>query len=137
MFLQDDTSPFDQALAHPFLGEPITKRLSCLSLFPVTSKKQSSSLLEDARGTFDLSYRCEQRESTGSYKPPTGNQTHEITFASSDHYDDDFSSGSFGLVSLEEGGAINADVAILHERLEDISEINLSMKQINQIQKGE
>ncbi|GKY91995.1 hypothetical protein MPSEU_000171100 [Mayamaea pseudoterrestris] len=131
MFLHDDASPFDQALAHPFLGEPVSKRLSSLSLFKLTSSKQSRDYAEDA---FDLSYRGERRES--QYKAPHATQeTHEITFASSDHDGEDFSSGSFGLVSLEEGLSLDADVAIFRERLDDISEINMSMKHINQIQK--
>ena len=132
MFHCDDTSLFDQALSHPFLGEPVTKRLSSLSLFTISSSKKTT---DDPTDKYDLGYRGESRASR--YKAPHCSNMHEITFASSDHDDEDFSTGSFRLVSVEEGRTIDGNVAVFQERLEEINEIHQSVKYIHEIQQGE
>jgi hypothetical protein len=62
----------------------------------------------------------------------------EIMFESEDDDDKEGTSCELSaLAALEEGRATDVDLAIFLERHNDISDINESMKHINQIQRGE
>jgi hypothetical protein len=140
--LIEESSPFDQALAHPFLGEPISKRLNVLSLFSMRKEGHSESFV-DPSDDFDLSYRGdshrESKQRSAKYEPPKKSKIHEITFSHDPGEIEDSSSGSFALMAQEEGRCVatEGDFAIIQERHESIADIKTSMKQIHQIQKGQ
>jgi hypothetical protein len=106
---QDESSPFDQALANPFIAnEKSPKRWS---LRTETTSDTSSDSLSEAEGTPE-----------GSYKAPI----EEITFT----IDDGDEEGAF-VLAMEEG---NLDRALLQERNQGIREIRDSMLTIKDIQ---
>jgi len=105
----EEVSPFDQAILNPMV--------------PEKSKKPWWSF----RKNTDPAEMSPDR----TYVAP--NFTHEITFANNTHQNQETSL----LLSLEEGMIeIEPEQAMLQERHGSIQEINTSMKQIHQIQKG-
>lgn len=119
-----DSSPFDEALARPFLDEPVKKRWSLLTA--LTSSTTASSQSSDDE-KFSVDYR--------EYEAPEVTlPVEEVVFESKE--DEDEEEGAFVLASaLEEGRALPFERALLEERHRDIADINREMRQINEIQK--
>lgn len=144
------SSPFDEALSRPFLDEPVKKRWSWLSAATERTRSRFPGLGSD-RGSDDealsVSYReyaapvhgiqeiVFEREENGHDKTlPSKEPGWTIGFGNDD--DDAHPRQQQQRLLLEEGRAMDLELAILEERHHDITEIHTSMKQINQIQKG-
>lgn len=118
--MQESSSPFDDAMARPLMDEPVKKRWSWF---------QSSERSKLAREGF-YGNDPEDSDSEEGYNAPGAIQ--EIDFVSDS--DDESEDGQLVLSRLEGGTAF--ELAILEERRQGISDINLEMRQINEIQKG-
>ena len=117
-------SAFDEAVARPLLNEPVKKKW----YFPRWMRK----IAAEEKSSINISYRRD-------YKAPP---IHEVCFDSSTTKTE---SSEEEFVLDEEVGFIlrggemeleTVDAAIMRERHSDIREVNDSMHQINEIQKG-
>jgi hypothetical protein len=134
----ESTSPFDDALAKPFLDEPVKKRWS---LATILSTK--SSALSQSWGSSSSSPKHPHNNHAPAapvYQASDHQDLEEIEFKSlDDHGDAELglllaaSPSSIGNISQE---AYDLDFAILRERHQDITDINQSLLQINEIGKG-
>lgn len=122
--MYENTSPFDEALSRPFLDEqPVKKRWS---LFTQSTAGSSE---VDAEVPHPIAY-------SNRYTAPM----EEIVFQPQNEEgdDDDEEEGSFVLANaVEEGRVVDANLALMRERHEDISQIHSEMQQLNEIQRGE
>jgi hypothetical protein len=127
MYHQEESSLFDQALSSPLIVREKPKRWSW-----TTASSTATEPSEELSTEFDTSYRPPFTSTNNTMNMNVNHE--EITFeAPSDKDVDDDLEGRFVLCRLEEGCL---DHAILRERRDSIQEINASMLQINQIQKG-
>lgn len=126
-------SPFDEAIASPFLNEPVKKKWTwlsaharrCVSSTERSSFTATSSSYKSSKGYIPLSvsYR-------GDYQAPP---IEVITFEPGKEHDEE--TGALGGRQLEME-TVDLDFAVMHERHQDIRELNSSMKHLNGIQKG-
>jgi hypothetical protein len=127
------TSPFDDALAKPFLDEPVKKRWNLGSV--LTSSK--SSALSQSWGSSSPSHAL----AVPVYQASDHLDLEEIEFKESTnaHNDEELgllmaaSPSSIDSTSQE---AYDLDFAIMRERHQDITDVNQSLLQINEIGKG-
>jgi hypothetical protein len=128
----ESTSPFDDALAKPLLDEPVKKRW-CLGTTVLSSK---SSALSQSWVSSSRSHA----QAVPVYQASDHPDLEEIDFKSSDGHNDAelglllSRPSSIGRTTSQE--AYDLDFAILRERHQDITDINKSLLQINEIGKG-
>jgi hypothetical protein len=128
------SSPFDEALSRPFLDEPVKKRWSWLSSRSTSSESSSSSRTSSPPFGLNIEYR-NNTYSGGSNAAVAIME--EISFSPvGDEEEGSFVVSSFSLMEQQQHERAAFDTAILQERHADITEINTSMRQLNEIQKG-
>jgi hypothetical protein len=124
----ESTSPFDDALAKPFLDEPVKKRWSMQTQTDSpSSTKSSASACWTLSGSSSSSSSSRNNDAPVHYLEYQAPDLEEIDFDNQDGNDEEL-----GLLMTPD----DLDFAIIRERHQDISEINSSLLQINEIQKG-
>ena len=124
--MYENASPFDEALSRPFLDEqPVKKRWS---LFTQSSACSSEDDAQTPRAGANSS----------RYSAPMEEIVFQSQKEASDNNDDEEEEGLFVLANaVEEGTVVDANLAIMRERHDDISHIHSEMQQLNEIQRGE
>jgi hypothetical protein len=129
----ESISPFDDALAKPLLDEPVKKRWS-LGTTVLSSK---SSALSQSWGS---SSSTKHAPAVPVYQASNHLDLEEIEFKSRDNAELGLllaaSPSSIGRTTRSREAYEDLDYAILQERHQDITDINQSLLQINEIGKG-
>jgi hypothetical protein len=141
----ESTSPFDDALSKPFLDEPVKKRWWLGRTVPPASSQSSDALSHAAWGSSSAIMNTHPPNSHAASAVVLEDEYPDLEAIEFKNQDDDNFDELLGLMpspssSLGRSSAgawyDRLDFAIIRERHQDLTDINKSLLELNEIEKG-